>query len=342
MPAMSSAKYGAFGWAAIVALLAAAPFFAYPELLTQALCLALFASAFNLLFGFGGMLSFGHAALFGGGAYAAGLLLLNLGPHPLLALAAASLAGGLLGATIGAVAVRRSGVYLAMITLALAEVVYFVAVQAPLTGGEDGLQGVPRGSLLGIVDLENSLAMYFFALAVYLAAMLALRFLVHSPYGLSLKAIRENEARAISLGYRVDRYKVLAFAISGLLSGAAGALNALNFHFASLDDVHWHMSGEVILTALLGGAGTLVGPSVGALIIVLLTDSLSAIGEWVNFILGALFVACVLLFRRGIVGELSGAWARHVGRRGGHAPVITPEPGRDAAAPQRRTGRHAA
>ena len=336
------AGHSACLWALLIAVAAAAPALVYPELLTQAVCIALFASGFNLLFGFGGMLSFGHAALFGGGAYAAGLLLLNLGPHPFFSLIAASIGGAALGAAMGAIAVRRSGVYLAMITLALAEVVYFVAVQAPITGGEDGLQGIPRGKLWGVVDLENSLAMYFVALAVYVVAIAALRTLVASPYGLSLKAIRENEARAVSLGYRVNRYKIIAFAVSGWLSGAAGALNALNFHFASLDDLHWHKSGEVILAALLGGAGTLLGPSVGALMVVVLTDSLAAIGEWVNFVLGALFVFCVLMFRRGILGEAISFWERRIARPRRSPRLPSPAGAQGGASSQTKAGRHAA
>jgi branched-chain amino acid transport system permease protein len=281
----------------------AAPLLVYPVFLTQVLCFALFASAFNLLFGFAGILSFGHAAFFGCGAYVAALLM-TTSPSPLLALLGAGLGGALLGLVIGGLAIRRRGVYLAMITLALAEVVYFVALQAPMTGGEDGIQGVPSGTLLGLVDLENPVAMYFFVLALYLAGVALIRRAVNSPFGHVLHAIRENEARAVSLGYSVQYYKLLAFVLSAALSGVAGGAKTLAFHFAALSDVYWHNSGQVILMTLLGGAATLTGPSVGALIVVTLSNALAFLGEWVNFIQGAVFVACVLLFRRGIVGEL--------------------------------------
>ena len=281
-----------------------APFLVYPVFLTQVLCFALFASAFNLLFGFAGILSFGHAAFFGCGAYVAALLMTGWSPSPLLALIAAGLGGALLGLVIGGLAIRRRGVYLAMITLALAEVVYFVALQAPLTGGEDGIQGVPSGTLLGLVDLENPVAMYFLVLVLYLAGIAVIRRAVDSPFGHALHAIRENEVRAVSLGYRVQYYKLMAFVLSAALSGLAGGAKTLAFHFAALSDVYWHNSGQVILMTLLGGAGTLAGPSVGALIVVTLSNALAFLGEWVNFIQGAVFVACVLLFRRGIVGEL--------------------------------------
>ena len=308
-------------WRALaLAAACAAPFFLYPVFLTQVLCFALFASAFNLLFGFAGMLSFGHAAFFGCGAYIAALVMTAATPAPLLALLAAALGGGLVGAAVGGLAIRRRGVYLAMITLALAEVVYFVALQAPATGGEDGIQGVPSGRLLGLVDLEDPLAMYFFLLAICLAGVALIRRVVRSPFGQVLHAIRENEARAVSLGYRVQRYKLLAFVLSAALSGVAGGAKTLAFHFAALSDVDWHVSGEVILMTLLGGAGTLAGPSVGALLVVTLGDTLAWLGEWVNFIQGAVFVACVLLFRRGIVGELLAAigwWRRARERRDG-------------------------
>jgi branched-chain amino acid transport system permease protein len=290
-----------------------APLFVYPVFLTQVLCFALFASAFNLLFGFAGMLSFGHAAFFGCGAYIAALVMKSATASPLLALAAAGLGGGLVGGVIGGLAIRRRGVYLAMITLALAEIVYFVALQTPATGGEDGIQGVPSGMLLGFVDLENPFAMYFFVLALYLAGVALIRRIVQSPFGHMLHAIRENETRAVSLGYRIQHYKLLAFILSAALSGVAGGAKTLAFHFAALSDVYWHTSGQVILMTLLGGAGTLAGPSVGALLVVTLSNALAWMGEWVNFIQGAVFVACVLLFRRGIVGELLAFAGRHRG-----------------------------
>jgi branched-chain amino acid transport system permease protein len=286
-----------------------APFHFYPVSLTQILCFALFASAFNLLFGYAGILSFGHAAFFGCGAYAAALLMKNAGAPALLAVAVGGLCGGIVGAVIGSLAVRRGGVYLAMITLALAEIVYFVVLQTPFTGGEDGLQGVPSGSLFGLVDLEDPVRMYFFVLAIYLAGMALLRRVVRSPFGHVLQAIRDNEARALSLGYDVQRFKLLAFVLSGAVSGVAGAAKTLAFHFAALGDVYWHTSGEVILMTLLGGAGTLIGPTAGAVLVVALADQLAFLGEWVNFMKGAVFVACVLLFRRGLVGELLAAFA---------------------------------
>ena len=294
--------------AALVLLAAClAPFHFYPVLLTRILCFALFASAYNLLFGFAGILSFGHAAFFGAGAYGAAILMKLLGTPATLAVVAGGAVGGLLGAAIGNLAIRRHGVYLAMITLALAEIVYFIALQSPSTGGEDGLQGVPSGTLLGLVDLENPLAMYYFVLAIYLAGLAILHRAVRSPFGHILCAIRDDETRATSLGYRVAHYKLLAFVLSGVLSGVAGAAKTLAFHFAALGDVDWHTSGDVILMTLLGGAGTFIGPTVGAALVVTLSDWLADIGEGVTFIQGAVFVACVLLFRRGIVGELA-AW----------------------------------
>ena len=289
----------------------AAPFHFYPVFLSQILCFALFAGAFNLLFGYAGMLSFGHAALFGSGAYAAALLVRDIGAAPLLAVFAGAVAGALVGALMGALAIRRRGVYLAMITLAVAEVIYFIALQAPFTGGEDGMQGVPSGTLFGIVDLEDPIAMYYFVLAIYLCGLAVLYRIVHSPYGRVLQAIRDNEARALSLGYHVARYKLLAFVLSGAISGVAGATKTLAFHFAALGDVYWHTSGEAILMTLLGGAGTLIGPTVGAALVVTLADQLAFLGEWVNFIKGAIFALCVLLFRRGLVGELLAIpWSR--------------------------------
>jgi branched-chain amino acid transport system permease protein len=302
----------------------AAPLHLYPVFLSQILCFALFASAFNLLFGYAGMLSFGHAALFGSGAYAAALLVKEAGAPALVAVLAGALAGAPMGALMGALAIRRRGVYLAMITLAFAEVVYFVALQLPITGGEDGVQGVPSGDLFGLVDLEDPVAMYYFVLAIYLAGIGFLHRVVHSPYGRVLQAIRENEARALSLGYRVAHYKLLAFVISGALAGVAGAAKTLAFHFAALGDVYWHTSGEAILMTLLGGAGTLIGPTIGAALVVTLADSLAFLGEWVNFIKGAIFAACVLLFRRGLVGEAAAAAAQIAWRPQSWNPLARP------------------
>jgi branched-chain amino acid transport system permease protein len=291
-------------FAVCLAAAALAPLHFYPVFLSQVLCYAIFANAFNLLFGFAGMLSFGHAAFFGCGAYIAALMMKSPLADPLVAIAVAALGGALLGAVIGGLAIRRHGVYLAMITLALAEVVYFIALQSPFTGGEDGIQGVPSGKLLGLVDLEDPLAMYYFVLAVYLAGLAFFYRVVHSPFGQALRAIRDNEARATSLGYEIQRSKLVAFVLSGGLSALAGGTKTLAFHFASLSDVYWHTSGDVILMTLLGGAGTLAGPTVGALLVVTLSDTLAWMGEWVKFILGAVFVVCVLTFRRGIVGEI--------------------------------------
>jgi len=282
-----------------------APFLVYQTFLMKVLCFALFASAFNLLLGFAGLLSFGHAAFFGASAYVCGYLCRTLGAPPELGILAGTAFAALLGTLFGLLAIRRSGIYFAMITLALAQLVYFVELELPLTGGEDGLQGIPRGRLLGFIDLSNSWAMYFFVLAIYLAGFWLIHRTIHSPFGQVLKAIRENEPRAISLGYAVDRYKLLAFVLSSTLAGLAGATKAIVFQLASLTDAHWHMSGDVVLMALLGGLGTVLGPSVGALTIVGLEEVLAdKVGSWVTVIMGAIFVVCVLVFRRGIVGEL--------------------------------------
>jgi branched-chain amino acid transport system permease protein len=284
----------------------AAPFFAYPEFLMQCLCFALFASAFNLLFGYTGILSFGHAAFFGSAAYICGHTVKVMDFTPELGILAGALTAGLLGFVIGGLAIRRQGIYFAMITLALAEVVYFVALQAPFTGGEDGLQSVPRGHLFGVIDLSSSFVTYYFVLAIFIGCSFLIHRIVHSPFGQILKAIRENETRAVSLGYTVDLYKLTAFVLSATLSGIAGATKVLVLQFASLSDVFWHKSGEVVLMTLLGGIGTLAGPPVGAVLVVGLNEYLAGLGEWVTFIIGAIFVGCVLAFRGGIVGELAG------------------------------------
>jgi len=296
--------------ALFVALIAAgllAPFLGlYPTFLMKVLCFALFASAFNLLLGFAGLLSFGHAAFFASGAYVCGYLCKKLGVPPELAILSGALFAGLLGTLFGLLAIRRSGIYFAMITLALAQLVYFLDVQFPFTGGEDGMQGIPRGRLLGFIDLSNNIAMYFFVFAIFLAGFWLIHRTIHSPFGQILKAIRENEPRAISLGYAVDHYKLVAFVLSSTLAGLAGATKAIVFQLASLTDAHWHMSGEVVLMTLLGGLGTVLGPTVGALTIVGLENQLAdRVGSWVTVIMGAIFVVCVLLFRRGIVGEIA-------------------------------------
>lgn len=294
----------AWGWAALVALGLAAPFLVYPVFAMNVLCLALFAGAFDLLLGFAGLLSFGHAAFLGSAAYATGLAARTWGLPTELAVLAGTAVATLLGALFGSLAIRRTGISFAMITLGFAQTVYFLAVQLPFTGGEDGLQGIPRGKALGLVSLDGPYTLYYFVYAAFLGGFWLLWRTVHSPFGQVLRAIRENEPRAISLGYDASRYKLLAFILSAGLSGLAGSLKAVVLQFASLTDVHWHRSGEVVLMTLLGGMGTVVGPGVGALLVASLENYLSGAGDWVTVITGAVFVVCVLAFRRGIVGEV--------------------------------------
>jgi len=296
-------------WLVVLALLIAAPFVGiYPVFIMKALCYAIFACAFNLLLGYTGLLSFGHAAFMGSAAYATGWIVRNAGLSPELGLLGGMVLAALLGLVVGLIAIRRQGIYFAMVTLAMAQMVYFVCLQAPITGGEDGMQGVPRGKLFGLLPLGNDLAMYFFVLLLFVAVFLFIIRVVHSPYGQVLKAIRENEPRAVSLGYQVDRYKLLAFVLSTAIAGLAGGLKTLVLGFATLSDVHWSLSGEVVLMTLLGGLGTFAGPVVGAFTIVGLQDYLAdRVGSWVTVIIGAIFVVCVLAFRRGFVGELV-AW----------------------------------
>jgi branched-chain amino acid transport system permease protein len=291
-------------WAALLGLGLAAPFVVYPVFAMNVLCLALFASAFNLLLGYTGLLSFGHAAFLGSAAYVTGWTVRSWGFPPELGVLAGTATATLLGALFGALAIRRSGIYFAMITLGFAQLVYFLVVQMPWTGGEDGLQGIPRGKALGFLALDHQLTMYYFVYVAFLGGFWLVERTIHSPFGHVLRAIRENEPRALSLGYDVDRYKLLAFVLSAGLSGLAGSLKALTLQFASLSDVQWHRSGEVVLMTLLGGMGTVMGPSVGALVVVALENTLAGIGDWVTVITGAVFVACVLAFRRGIVGEV--------------------------------------
>jgi branched-chain amino acid transport system permease protein len=280
----------------------------YPVFVMKLLCFALFACAFNLLLGFTGLLSFGHAAFFGSAAYVTGWFIKAQGFTPELGVLAGVVAAGLLGLVFGLFAIRRQGIYFAMITLALSQMVFFVCLQAPFTGGEDGLQGVPRGKLFGVLPLLDDRVMYYVVLAVFVGCFLGILRIVTSPYGQVLKMIRENEPRAISLGYNVDRYKLLAFVLSASLAGLAGSLKTLVMKFATLSDVHWSMSGEVILMSLLGGVGTFFGPVLGAGVVVGMQDMLAdKVGEWVTVIIGAIFVVCVLAFRKGIVGELL-AW----------------------------------
>jgi branched-chain amino acid transport system permease protein len=279
------------------------PFFVYPVFLMNVLCMALFASAFNLLLGYTGLLSFGHAAFLGAAGYLAGHAARDWGFPPELAILLGAGLSTLLGWVIGGLAIRRSGIYFAMITLGLAQVIYFLAVQLPFTGGDDGLQGVPRGKLLGLLPLSSSFTMYYFVFAIFLFGFFLIYRTIHSPFGHVLRSIRENEPRALSLGYDVARYKLLAFVISAGLSGLAGATKVFVFQAETLTDVHWHLSGEVVLMTLLGGMGTVMGPSVGALLVLVLQNYLSGFGSWTTVITGVVFVVCVLAFRRGIVGE---------------------------------------
>jgi branched-chain amino acid transport system permease protein len=284
-----------------------APFLGiYPVFMMKLLCFAIFACAFNLLLGFSGMLSFGHAAFFGSSAYVTGWLATAHGWGAVSATVAGILVAAILGVVVGVIAIRRRGIYFAMITLALAQLVYFVCLEAPFTGGENGLQGVPRGNLFEILQLKSDVVMYYLVVAAFFAVFVFIRRVVHSPFGQVLKAIRENEPRAVSLGYDINRYKLVAFVLSATLAGFAGSLKVLVLGFATLSDVQQANSGEVILMTLLGGTGTFFGPVIGAAIVVTLQEYLSEIvGGWVTVIIGAVFIACVLLFRRGIVGELA-------------------------------------
>jgi len=289
----------------MVAVFAIAPFVLYPVFLMKALCFSLFACAFNLLIGYVGLISFGHAMFFGWASYVTAYAAKSWGWPPELAIIGGTAAAAVLGIVAGSLAIRRQGIYFAMITLALAQMLYFFALQAKFTGGEDGIQGVPRGHLFRIFDLSNEMTMYFFILVVFLAGFLLIYRIINSPFGEVLKAIRENEQRAISLGYKTERYKLVAFVLSATLAGLAGSLNSLVFQLASLTDVHWSMSGDVVLMTLLGGLGTVFGPVAGAFLVIAMQNYLAPFGQWVLVIQGVIFVVCVLLFRRGIVGELA-------------------------------------
>jgi len=285
--------------AILVLVVAAAPWLIYPVFAMKALCFALFACAFNLLIGYVGLLSFGHALFFGGASYASAHAALAWGWPAELAVLFSVLVSAALGLLVGAIAIRRQGIYFAMITLALAQMFYFFCLRAEFTGGENGIQGVPRG------HLENGYVMYYFVAAVFLLAFAVIFRIIHSPFGQVLKAIRENEPRAISLGYKADQYKVIAFVLSAGLAGLAGGTKAIVFQLASLTDVHWGMSGEVILMTLIGGIGTIFGPVVGAVFFVTLENYLAQLGSWVQVVQGVIFVICVIAFRRGIIGELA-------------------------------------
>jgi branched-chain amino acid transport system permease protein len=302
-------RRGRIALVAGLALLIAAPLLGlYPVFMMKALCYAIFACAFNLLLGFTGLLSFGHAAFLGAAAYATGWLVRSAGFPPELGVLAGTVFAAALGLLVGLIAIRRQGIYFAMITLAMAQMIYFVWLEVPFTGGEDGLQGVPRGKLFGLLPLESDLTLYYVVLAIFVAVFLFILRVVNSPYGQVLKAIRENEPRAVSLGYDVDRYKLLAFVLSTGLAGLAGSLKTLVLGFATLSDAHWSLSGEVILMTLLGGMGTFAGPVIGAFTIIGLQDFLAdRVGSWINVIIGAIFVVCVVAFRRGFIGELL-AW----------------------------------
>jgi branched-chain amino acid transport system permease protein len=291
--------------ATLIGLALVAPYFLYPLFLMRALCMALFACAFNLLLGYVGLLSFGHAAFMGSAAYITAHTVKVWGFPPELGILAGVAVAALLGGAFGWLAIRRQGIYFAMITLALAQMMYFFAVQAPFTHGEDGIQAVPRGRLFGIIDLADQTNMYVTVLVIFLACFLLIYRIINSPFGEVLKAIRENEPRAISLGYQVDRYKLMAFVLSATFAGVAGATKALVFQLASLTDVDWPMSGEVVLMTLVGGLGTVFGPAVGAFFMVSLENYLTTIGQWVFVVQGVIFVVCVMVFRRGIVGEIA-------------------------------------
>jgi branched-chain amino acid transport system permease protein len=322
MSVRSAHRGFATGFGAMAVLLAAAPLIGfYPVFVMKAMCFALFACAFNLLLGYGGLLSFGHAMFLGTAGYVSAYAAKSWGMTPELAILFGTGASALLGIVVGALAIRRQGIYFAMITLAMAQMVYFFYLQTPFTHGEDGIQSVPRGALFGLIDLRDpvdpnnpgathpSFAMYYLVMAIFLAAFLFIHRVIHSPFGHVLKAIKENEPRAISLGYDADRYKLLAFILSAALAGLAGATKAIVFQLAALNDVHWTTSGEVVLMTLLGGMGTVFGPVIGAFVIVALENYLSPFGQWVTIITGVIFVVCVLAFRRGIVGELGAWWA---------------------------------
>jgi len=313
---MTSARTRYAGYGLLLAAGLLAPFVIYPVFLMNALCFALFACAFNLLLGYTGLLSFGHAAFFGTAAYITGYTAKVMGLSTGLAILAGTAAALLLGIVFGGLSIRRQGIYFSMITLALAQLVFFVYLQASFTGGEDGLQAIPRGKLLWVINLENDRTLYYVVFAIFLFGFLLIHRTIHSPFGQVMKAIRENEARAISLGYDVNKYKMMAFVLSAGLAGLAGATNAIVFTFVTLTDVDWHTSGDVVLMTLLGGMGTIFGPVVGAFSIVTLESKLSdKVGSLVTVIIGAIFVICVLLFRRGIVGEIQGLYRRVVGSR---------------------------
>ena len=306
--ASASAKSSKHLWVAfaiMTAILAIAPMWVYPVFLMKVMCFALFASAFNLLLGFGGLLSFGHAMFMGSAGYVAAHSAKIWGLPPEVCVLLGTTASAVLAVVVGLLAIRRQGIYFAMITLALAQMVFFFCLQAPFTGGEDGIQAVPRGKLFGLIDLEDNFNMYIFVMAIFLMGFLLIWRVIHSPFGQILKAIREHPDRTTSLGYDTETFKLLAFVISGALAGTSGATKSLVFQLASLTDVHWSMSGEVVLMTLVGGMGTLFGPLIGAAVIVSMENYLAQLGAWVTVVQGFIFVVCVLAFRRGIIGEIA-------------------------------------
>lgn len=317
---MNARSWCWFGGIAVLAI--AAPFVVYPVFLMQALCLAVFACSFNLLLGYGGLLSFGHAAFFASAAYVTAHTTKVFDLPVLAGIAVGTGVAALLGLVMGVIAIRRQGIYFSMITLALAQMVYFYFMQASWTGAEDGLQGVPRGSLFGVIDLNDNLAMYFVVLAIFGASLALIQRTIHSPFGDVLKAIRENEPRAVSLGYEVARYKLLAFVISAALAGLAGSMKTVVMQLASINDAHWHASGEVILVTMLGGLGTASGPIVGAFLMTGMHHYLAGIGSWLVVLTGLIFIVVVMTFRRGIVGQAL-HWRARAGLRRAAAPNET-------------------
>ncbi|SEM31804.1 amino acid/amide ABC transporter membrane protein 2, HAAT family [Roseovarius azorensis] len=285
-----------------VALLIA-PFTVYPLFLMNVFCFVLFASALNLVLGYAGLLSLGHAAFFGGAAYVTAHVAKEWGWPFEIAILAGMAFAALIGLVMGLIGIKRHGIYFAMITLALAQMIYFLAVQMPFTNGEDGIQSIPRGTLLGLIDLSDIRAMYFVVLSLALLGLLLIWRTIHSPFGHILAAIRENEPRAVSLGLDVARYKLMAFVLSATLSGLAGSLKVLSFQLAALSNVSWHLSGEVVLMTLIGGLGTFAGPIIGSTFVVALEHYLATSGLPVSLVVGVIFMACVMLFRRGIWGE---------------------------------------
>jgi branched-chain amino acid transport system permease protein len=292
---------------AMLVLIVVAPFVLYPVFLMRVLCAALFACAFNLMIGYVGLLSFGHAAFFGMGSYVAAWTMKHWGIDASIAIAFGGATGAALGLVLGYLAIRRSGIYFAMITLALAQMVYFFCLEAPFTGGEDGIQQVPRGHMLGVLNLNNDMTLYWVVAAIFVAGFLLVHRIIHSPFGQVLKGIRENEPRATSLGYRTDDYKLIAFVLSCMIAGIAGGTKAIVFGIATLTDVHYSTSGEVVLTTLLGGLGTVFGPVLGSVVVTSMENYLAQFGAWVTVTQGAIFMLCVLAFRRGIIGEIAAA-----------------------------------